>query len=260
MSTNQPKISIKNLFNRNALPKLTEKERQETVILVVEPEITVRNSIKQLLMGLGFGATSDAADYAMALQKLEQRHFTHIIFDAKSNNMPASEFLNKVLDYDEDLIAIAASSEPSLDDVFDLLVIGAKGYLVKPCNEQSVEDAIIMATKAEPISDAILHAKDRNEALVSLIMTNIDRVATILRQSRQFETAKLELNKARMSFKRSVDIGRQFAKGGEEKLLEKILEFALDRSTGPATKLGRARKKRKTKSIPKTENNATNAA
>lgn len=231
-------------FNRSNLPKLTIKERQEISVLIVDPDPSLRNILRQFLMGLGFGGISDAADNLMALQKMTQRDFTHIIFDAKDNKMPSVDFLTKVFEFDDEIIAIPASNEPSVDDVFDLLVLGARGYLVKPITEESIEDAMIMATKAEPISDAILNAKDRNEALVSLIMSNIDRMATIMRQSRQFETAKLELSKAKLAFKRSIDIGIHFAKGGPEQLLLKIIDFSLERSNGPASKLGRARKRR----------------
>jgi DNA-binding NarL/FixJ family response regulator len=235
------------LFNRSTLPKLSNKERQEISIMIVDPDQSLRTVLRQMLTALGFAGISDASDNIAALQKLEQREFTHLIFDSKTNKMSSREFLTKVFEYDEDIVAIPTSFEPSVDDVFDLLVLGARGYLVKPSNEQSVEDSIVMATKAEPLSDAILHAKDRNEALVSLIMANVDKMAVIMRQSKQFETAKREFTRAKMALKRSVDIGVHFAKGGQEKLLEKIVEVALARGEGPASKLGRARSRRKTK-------------
>ncbi len=235
------------LFNRASLPKISDKEREGISILIVDSDPSLRNTLRQLLVSLGYAGISDAGDNITALKKLEERDFTHIIFDAKPNKMTSRDFLTKVFEYDEDIIAIPASYEPSIDDVFDLLVVGARGYLVKPSNEESVEDSIVMATKAEPLSDAILHARDRNEALVSLIMTNIDKMATIMRQSKQFETAKRELTRAKLSLKRSVDIGIHFAKGGQEKLLETIIEFTLNRSEGPASKLGRARKRRSVK-------------
>ena len=226
------------------MPKLNDKERQAISIMIVDPDQSMRNVLRGILTTLGFGGISDAPDNVTALQKFEQREFTHVIFDCKSNKTTSREFLTKLFEYDEDIVAIPTSFEPSVDDVFDLLVLGARGYLVKPANEESVEDAIVMATKAEPLSDAILNARDRNEALVSLIMTNVDKMATIMRQSKQFETAKRELARAKLAFKRSVDIAIHFAKGGPEQLLEKIVEFSVQRGEGPASKLGRARKRR----------------
>ena len=247
MDTAKEPSFLNKLFNRETLPKLTSKDREAMTILIVDPEPSTRSIQRQLLNALGVKSVSDCADNIIALQKLEQRFFSHIIFDARHNKMPSSEFLGHLLEYAKPIIAIPSSYAPSVDDVFDLLIMGARGFLVKPCNEQSLEDALIMATKADPISDSILYAKDRNEALVALIMTNVDRLATIMRQSRQFETAKREIAKATLALKRSVEIGRHFAKGGEEKLLEKILEYAIERGSGPATKLGRARQKRQIK-------------
>ncbi|MEZ4753608.1 MAG: hypothetical protein R3A13_04765 [Bdellovibrionota bacterium] len=58
-----------------------------------------------------------------------------------------------------------------------------------------MNESILMATKGEPISDAILYAKTRNEALASLIMTSLDRLAIIMRQAETFDTAKREVPK-----------------------------------------------------------------
>jgi two-component system, chemotaxis family, chemotaxis protein CheY len=230
-------------FNKSSLPKLSPLERQNSTVLVVEPDINIKNSLRMHISSLGFSAVSETNDRILALQKLEQRKFTHVLFDAKNTNMSGREFLTKVFEYDEDIVAIPTSFEPTVDDVFDLLVIGAKGYLVKPFTEESVDIALVMATKGEPLSDAILYAKDRNEALVSLIMTALDKLATIMRQAQQFETARRELPKAQFGLKRAIDIGHTFAKGGDDKLLEEIIEFCVDRSQGPASKLGRTRKR-----------------
>jgi hypothetical protein len=43
--------------------------------------------------------------------------------------------------------------------------------------------------------------------------------------------------------KRSSDLAHTFAKGGEEGLLEALEKFCIERSKGPATRLGRLRKR-----------------
>lgn len=227
--------------------------------MVIDPDISIRNSLRQLITHLGYGSVVDASDNVAALQKLEQRGVTHIIFDARKSVIEAKEFMAKAVELDQHLICIPTSAEPSVDDVFDLLVIGARGYLVKPFNEASVDDAIVMATKGEALSESILYAKNRNEALSSFVMTSLDRLATILRQATQFETAKTEVPKRQAGFRRAVDIGRTFAKGGDEALLDAIIDFCLERSSGPATRLGRLRKrleqKKPTLSSPGPESN-----
>jgi DNA-binding NarL/FixJ family response regulator len=187
-----------------------------------------------------FGGVSDVANHLQGIQKIQERKFTHVIFDAKPTNMPGAEFVTKVLELDEDIIAIPASSEPTIDDVFNLLTLGANGFLVKPF---TLEDALVMATKGEPISDAILYAKDRNEALVSLELTALDNFMIVRRQSEQFETARRELPRTWKHFQRAAEIAKMFAEGGEEQLVERLVEFCVQRAEGPASRLGRVRER-----------------
>lgn len=236
-------IQIPQRFNSAALPSMTESERREVSILLIDADAGTRASMRQVLVGLNFGQVTDAPDHNQALTKLQDRRITHVIFDAKKSTMSAKDFLLKLLEMDDKLVTIPSSFEPSVDDVFDLLCVGARGFLVKPFNSSSLDDAIIMATKGDRLSEAILFAKDRNEALASLIFTAFDKLAVIRRQARQFETAKREIPRAEMNLRRAVDIAKTFAKGGDDPLLGAMVEFCLDRASGPATKLGRFRKR-----------------
>lgn len=229
------------LFQENLI--MSPAERSNSHVLIIEADPMERNNLRTAIKSLGYGGVSDVPNHAMALEKLQQRHFTHIIFDAKKTNMPPRDFLAAALEGGQELVCIPSSYEPNVDDVFDLLIMGARGYLCKPFTIDTVEQAIVMATKGEPIADAVLHAKDRNEALVAIMMGSLDKAATILRQSYQFETAKREVPKAFTSFKRAADLAKTFAKGGDEGLIEAIEKFCIDRSKGPATRLGRLRKR-----------------
>ena len=162
---------------------MTPTERNKAVILIVESDPNERNNFRQAIKTLGFGGLADAPNHAAALERMGQRKITHIIFESKKTNMPAKEFLQKVLELDRNLVTIPSSLNPNVDDVFDLLIMGAKGYLVKPFTAESVDQAIISASKGDPISDAVLQAKDRNEALVAIMMASLDQSATILRQA-----------------------------------------------------------------------------
>ena len=240
-------FDISDLIGSGTNKVMTANERKEAKFLIVEPQVGVRKSIRQALVSLGFFHVVDTPDHASALKKLEDRDFTHVMFDIEISNMSARDFLLTILEYDQSIIPIPASYKPTVDQVFDLLIVGARGFLVKPFNTSSLDEAIVSASKGEPISDAILYAKTRNEALASLIMTSLDRLAIIMKQAQQFDTAKRELPKRNLVFKRSVEIGKTFAEGGELSLLESISAFCLERSAGPATRLGRLRTQIKSK-------------
>lgn len=222
---------------------MSPAERARACVLVIEPDANERNNMRAALKTLGYGSYWDVPNHAQALEKMAERHVTHILFDAKKTNISPKEFLHKVLELDNTVIAIPCSYEPDIDDVFDLLIMGAKGYLVKPFTADTVEQSIVMASKGEPISDAVLHAKDRNEALVAIMMGSLDKAATIMRQSYQFETAKREIPRAMSGLRRSAELARTFAKGGQEGLIMALEKFCIERSKGPATRLGRLRKR-----------------
>ena len=225
---------------------MTTAERAKASVLCVESDGGDRQNMRTALRSLGYGQFTDAPNHASALERLSDRNFTHVIFEAKKTNMPSKEFLQKLLEYAPQTIAIPSSYEPNVDDVFDLLIIGAKGYLVKPFTVDTLECAIVNATKGEPISQAVLHAKDRNEALVAIMMTSLDKMATILRQAAQFETARREIPRALSGFRRSAELAKTFAKGGNDGLMEAMERFCIERSKGPATRLGRLRQRLKT--------------
>ena len=226
---------------------MSPKERAIATVLIIEPDPLERNSMRGALRNLGFGGVSDVANHMLAFEKLEQRKFSHIIFDAKDSNMPALEFLKKALEAGPQTICIPSSYEPQVDDVFSMLCIGAKGYLCKPFTADTLDNAIVNATKGEPISEAIIGAKDRNEALVAILMQSLDKAALVLRQSQQFETALREVPRSLNILRRSADLAHTFARNGSDGFLESLEKFCIERSKGPATRLGRLRKRLKTK-------------
>ena len=222
---------------------MSPKERARASIIFVEPDPNERQLMRSTLKSLGYGSFTDVPNHAAAIEKLQERKVTHIVFDAKKTNIDPKEFLQKVLQLDSSVTAIPASYEPNVDDVFDLLIMGARGYLVKPFTADSVEAAIVMASKGDPLPDMVLHAKDRNEALIAILMGSLDKAATIMRQAYQFETAKREVPRAIAGFRRSAELAKMFCKGGDTGMIEAMEKFCIERSKGPATRLGRLRKR-----------------
>lgn len=230
-------------LNNNDGLVMTSAEKDKCTILIVDSNQSERESLRSCLRNSGYNSVSEAPSHAAALEKLQTRRFSHIIFEAKRTNMPPREFIQTVFRGDDKVICIAASHDPQVDDVFELMILGARGYLVKPYTLENVEQSIAFATKGEPISDAIINAKDRNEALISIVMASLDKTSSLLRQAAKFETAKRELPKSMGAFRRAVDLAKTFAKGGEDELLAVLERMCLERSQGPATKLGRLRKR-----------------
>lgn len=231
------------LLRQGAPEVITSAERRMSDILVVEPENQEREIIRNALIACDYARIHVAADHAAGLKVLENRHFTHLIFCAKTTTMPASEFIAKVLDMSPQLIAIAASYTPNADDVFNLLRLGARGFLVKPYNIASLDSAITLATTGAPLPDVVLHSPNRNDAFATLLASNLDRYALAARQARTFGTAQRDLKKHRSRLENVSRIAQMFAQNSHESLLGSIVNLFIALAEGPATRLGRLRGK-----------------
>jgi two-component system chemotaxis response regulator CheY len=229
--------------SNDSTTEMSTSERLTSSVLIVEPDPTDRNLMRTMLKALGFTAISESPNHLASLEKFEGRKFSHIIFDAKKGNYPLRDWFTQVIEIAPSIIAIPSSANPSVDDVFELLLLGARGYLVKPFTRDTLDLSVIMATKGEPIADCVKQARDRNEALVAIMMASLDKLATIQRQASQFETAKREVPRAQAALRRAQDLALTFAKGGEDGLIRALERFCVEKSRGPATRLGRLRKR-----------------
>jgi len=93
------------------------------------------------------------------------------------------------------------------------------------------------------ISDAVLFARNRNEALAAMILASLKKLALLKRQAKTFDTAKREIPAKLAHFKRAVEIGNTFAKGGPTELVETIVALCIERADAPAPKMSRIRRR-----------------
>ena len=212
-------------------------------ILVVDRDPIYLENMRTTLITLGYGSINAVSDHDAALKVIEQRNFSHVFFTAVETNMPPAEFLRKALQLDPKMITIPSSAQPDVDDVFELLRIGARGFLVKPFSGESVEATIVEATKGEGFSRAILDARDRNEAFSALLAANLDKLADAMRISKNLSLSTSRLTSHMADFASAAKLARNFAKNGEEGLRSRMVDFFVSLSSGPATRLGRLRRK-----------------
>ncbi len=197
------------------------------------------------LNNLGFRKVSQANSYSQAIDKLQDRNFQIIIFDAKIQNNSSHSFVKEVLHWDDRVVLIPVSANPQIDDVFGLLGSGARGYIVTPFTADSLSAAVERALDEEPLNEVILQAPDRNAALVGLVLNSLYRFSVVARQSREFASAKHDLETFRKNFHENVNLAKLFCEGGEKTFLDKLMEACLERSQNAASRLGRTRKRLK---------------
>ena len=189
-------------------PTAQLQSRSTVTVLVVSKNGNVSNQVRAVLKNLGFAKLSAIASHVQALDRIRSRSFNLVIFEAGGADMPAVDFVKQCSDLDGSQLLIALSSSPRIDDVFGLLRAGARGFVVPPFTIGSLEDVMQRADEGPPFSEAVLQASDRNAALSSVILNSLYRVATLLRQCREFESAKREGERYRVAFSDAVDLAR----------------------------------------------------
>jgi DNA-binding NarL/FixJ family response regulator len=219
--------------------------RQNIAVLVVVSNGTSSNQVRQALKTVGFSSVSASPTHMAALDKIRSRDFPLILFEATSQDIPCVDFVKQTLEMDPNSIMVPISGEPQVDDVFGLLRAGARGFLALPFTVDTLEDVVMRATEGPPLSDAVLNAPDRNAALTGVILNNLYKVSVLMRQAREFPTAARELDRQQIMLAESVDMARLFAEGGDEQLVEKIVEGCIGRANTAATRLGRTRQRLK---------------
>ncbi len=220
-------------------------ERQKFQVLVVASKAITSSQLRQSLKTLGFSQVSVVPSHIAALERIKTRNFTHYLFEAKATDMPSIEFVQQVIEMDKSATMIAVSEEPRIDDVFGLLRAGARAFLVPPLTVDMIEQVIIQATEGPQLSEAVLHAPDRNAAFVAVILNNLYRLSVSLRQAREFKSAEREAKIYNYTLRESVEMAQLFCDGSDEDLRDKVVEGCINRAKDASTRLGRLRKRLK---------------
>jgi len=220
--------------------KLAPSERRSICILVIEPNQHELATMRTGLSSLGFREFFTCHDHARALDLLVEHSYSHVIFSTEPTSITPAEFLAKLFKLNDTFIAIPSSHNPSIHEVFNLLLLGAKGYLSKPFSLDSLDKAITAATILPPIPRSVLEAKDRSAAFAAMILGDFDRFYRAYRQSTKFVSAKNELPKLRARLQNSFEMAKSYC---GENFTEAFISAIIELAEGPATRLGRLRQK-----------------
>lgn len=225
------------------MAKSLARDRAHFSVLVVCQKGATSSQIRQAMKALGFVQISTAPSHVAAIQRVKTRPFTHVLFDARASDMPAIDFVTQMLELETNAILIAVSEQPRIDDVFSLLRVGGRGFLVPPFTTDQLEEVLLSATEGPKLSEAVLNAPDRNGAFTAVILNNLYRLSVSMRQAREFTSALRDVSNYDYQLKESVELALLFCDGDEAVLRDKIIEGCINRAKDAATRLGRLRKR-----------------
>lgn len=221
--------------------ELTEKDRAAVRILVCLEQGQDLDALLMMLKSSGFQKVRFVHTHSGAIKRVTEQPFTHLILQASRTDMHAGDCIASLRNVDTKIQCIPASYQPSVDDVFSLLMMGARSFLRLPASISEVESAIVWTLRGEEYPDELLYASNRNRALVGIAFSRLDKVIDALRFKDRFSKSMDEF--VRESYKLQVagEMMRVFLEGDEADLLKEIQEFAIEKAEGPATQLGKTR-------------------
>jgi heterodisulfide reductase subunit A len=111
--------------------RLSQQDRKKFGILVVDDELIVRDSLKELLDNEGFSVDM-AASGAEALDCLSKAPYHLMLTDIKMPEMDGVELLQKVRDVFPDTTVIMMTAYATVETAVEAMKIGAVDYLIKP--------------------------------------------------------------------------------------------------------------------------------
>ncbi len=111
--------------------QLSQQERKKFRILVVDDELIVRDSLKEILDEEGY-AVEMAGSGPEALEALAQQPYQLMLLDIKMPGMDGVEVLQKAKDAHPDLSVLMMTAYATVETAVEAMKIGALDYLIKP--------------------------------------------------------------------------------------------------------------------------------
>ena len=209
---------------------------------VVGKRTVPSSQVKYMLKSLGFKHVTTYATHGEYRESGKNIPYTHVLFDAREEDSSVPDFVEEALSSCKGAILIAISAQPRIDNVFELLRRGARGFLVTPLNMDMVEEVLLEATEGAPFSELILKAENRNDAFAELILNHVYRLAVAYRHSREREVPSAVFYALHTQLQESVEMAKLFCEHSEQHLKESIVQACIRRADDEKTKLSRLRK------------------
>jgi len=111
--------------------KLSQQERKKFRILVVDDELIVRDSLKEILDEEGY-TVEMAESGPKALEELSKQPYQLMLLDIKMPGMDGVEVLQKAKETHPDLSVVMMTAYATVETAVEAMKIGALEYLIKP--------------------------------------------------------------------------------------------------------------------------------
>lgn len=125
----------------DAIELLSDK-RKGFHILVVDDELSVRDSLKEWLVEEGFSVDT-AASGADALDKLARGHVDLMLTDIKMPGMDGVTLLKKAIETVPELCVLMMTAYATVETAVEAMKVGARDYLMKPFDPEAMISKVV---------------------------------------------------------------------------------------------------------------------
>jgi ActR/RegA family two-component response regulator len=210
--------------------------------IVIGSNRALTNPLRSALKSIGLKSVDIFPSLAEGSEASKRSSITHVLFSTSDESMHAVEFVREVIAANPKVILVVVTENPGMDNVFELIQSGARGFLVPPASLESVEAVLAAATSGPPISQTILQADDRNDAFAKLILDMLFRVAAARKELIKTGKGGQMYDRFYMGLQASTATAKMFCEGGFDSLQEKIVENCIKRADIKKTRLSEVRK------------------
>ena len=215
-------------------------------VLVSCAKTHVNHHIRSSLQELGFSAVTGVFSHTEAIDKIAATQFRSVFFDIYKTDMEPTDFIAKSKEANNSCNLIVVAEEIQVNDVFDLLRVGATGFIVPPFTFDAVEKSISYAERVAGIAPELLDADNVSEAVVEAVLNNFEALHKLMAMQNQGQaTYQLQrMIRERMGvFRESADVAKTVL--ADDAFVDIVIDRCIDHANKPTTRLGKLRQKLK---------------
>lgn len=136
-------------MNENQKPVGYKSDGSPYKVLIIDDSMFVTKQLSQILSSDCFEVVATAQDGQEGLEKYKELHpdIDLVTMDITMPKMDGVTALEKILEFDKKARVVMISALGKQDLVKKSLLLGAKGYIVKPLDRQKVLDRVLTGLK-----------------------------------------------------------------------------------------------------------------
>jgi len=111
-------------------------------VLIVDDSAVMRMLLRNILTGNGYEIAGEASNGKAGVKKYKELMPDLVTMDVTMDEMNGIEALSRIMGFDNDAKVIMVSSMGQEVIIRDAIMLGAKGFILKPFEESQIVEAL----------------------------------------------------------------------------------------------------------------------